>query len=446
MQSVPTSTADSGGFRETLKHHDFRRLWLGQIVSSTGDRFYQFALLHLALGSSSNFVGAVGRDSARVIFCGMILPVLLSRWIGKQVDRRDRRKILFWAEAVRGVIAVCILTAWLVGLPFQALLVFVACSGLMTGLFIPARQAALPMLVPTEHLVRGNALMTFAGIAANLAGATAGLAVALLGESFSFVAAALGFAFSSVMIARIRVPLLPPPRAEHQAETDELSPWGTRSAVRMLVWLTVAFTFVTGLFLPFVAEHVAVVIDASWLKAWMSRPQDVAFAGLILLLGVTGAGLFAGMLTSGRLPRLAHWRLLPVVMLAAWGLAIMKLGGTSAYAAAAALCFAAGWAMGLITIAADARLQHEVRGGNHGKVFARRLALSNIAFLSGLAVNLNGKLLHTYGSDTLLRVLGGCAIVLAALFYFAGKKSLQGAWGRETLDTVNDFSAHRSAS
>lgn len=433
LSPAHSDAIDRGGLRATLKHRDFTKLWVGQIVSSTGDCFYQFALLHLILGNAAGLVGAVGRDAARIIFCGMILPVVLARWIGHQVDQKNRQKILFWTEAGRGIIALAMLAVWTLHFPLPWLLSLVALSGLLTGLFIPARQAALPMLVPADHLVRANALMTFAGIAATLAGASAGLAITLLGEKFSFFAAAAGFAFSSVMIARIHTPLLPTINAgKTQAARDE-EILATRTAVRVLVWLIVAFTFVNGLFLPFFAEQVAVNIDCSWLKHWISGTTDATFAGVVVLLGVTGAGLFGGMLTAGQIPRVAHWRLLPVLMLGVWGAAIWKLGTTSDYGIAAILCLVAGWATGLITIPADARLQHEVAGERHGRVFARRLALSNIAFLAGLAVNLNGRLLHTYGSRFLLGQLGLLAIAIAIIFILTSGKTLRGWWGMPAL-------------
>jgi len=435
MHRTPASSAaEDAGFRATLRHRDFTKLWVGQIVSSTGDTFYQFALLHVALGSSSSggLLASFGRDSARVIFCGMILPVLLARWIGQQIDRRDRQKIIFWTEVGRGVIALAMLATWAYGSRLAYLLGLVALSGLLTGLFIPARQAALPMLVPREHLVRANALMTFAGIVASLAGATAGLAVALMGESFSFLAAAIGFAFSAVMVWRIRRQLLP---ASEKDENNVEMAWTPEALAtsRLLVWLTVAFTFVTGLFLPFFVQHVAANIDCKWLGHWISRAQDASFAGLIGLLGVAGLGLFAGMMTAGQVPKLAHWRLLPIAMLGVWGVAIWKLGSVGAYTSAALLCFLAGWSMSLLSISADARLQHEVAGGRHGRLFARRLALSNIAFLLGLALNLDGRLLAYWGPATLLQWLGVFSIVAALGFWLFGRKALRGSWGQHRL-------------
>jgi MFS family permease len=437
MQSTPASSAaEDAGFRATLRHRDFTKLWVGQIVSSTGDTFYQFALLHVALGSSASggLLASFGRDSARVIFCGMILPVLLARWIGQQIDRRDRQKIIFWTEVGRGVIALAMLATWAYGSRLAYLLGLVALSGLLTGLFIPARQAALPMLVPREHLVRANALMTFAGIVASLAGATAGLAVALMGESFSFLAAAIGFAFSAVMVWRIRRQLLPSGEKNENA-VDNFSAPEVLATSRLLVWLTVAFTFVTGLFLPFFVQQVAANIDCSWLHHWISRTQDASFAGLIGLLGIAGLGLFAGMMTAGQVPKLAHWRLLPIAMLAVWGAAVWKVGSVGNYMPAAILCFFAGWSMSLITIPADARLQHEVAGDRHGRLFARRLALSNIAFLLGLALNLDGRLLAYFGPAKLLQALGIFSILSAVGFWFLFRKALHGSWGQHAIPT-----------
>ena len=433
MHPTASTEPSTEGLRATLRHRDFTKLWFGQVISSTGDRFYQFALLHLALGTSAGLMGSFGRDSARVIFCGMVLPVVLSRWLGRQVDRHDRKRILFWAEAGRGVIALAMLGAWSAGLGLPYLLGLVALSGLLTGMFIPARQAALPMLIPPDHLVRGNALMTFAGIAANLAGATAGLAVALMGQAFSFLAAAVGFVFSAVMIGRIRTRLLPGDSKSQGAAAAHVGAIETAPAVRLLIWLTVAFTFVTGLFLPFFAEQVASHLDCSWITPWLQKPEDASFAGLIVLLGVIGAGLFLGMLLAGQFPAFAHWRLLPVIMLGVWGAVVWNAASMTEYLPTALLCFVAGCATGLITIPADARLQHEVGGRQHGRVFARRLALSNIAFLCGLALNLDGRLLRHYGSPELLERLGLLAIALAVVFAVLGRKSLKGRWGSPLL-------------
>ena len=71
MDPAPEPTS----FRSILGQKNFARLWYGQIISSLGDRFYQFALLYVILGIKQGL--DVGKDSARVTFCAM-LPGLSS--------------------------------------------------------------------------------------------------------------------------------------------------------------------------------------------------------------------------------------------------------------------------------------------------------------------------------------------------------------------------------
>ena len=71
---LPTETAPTS-FRSILGERNFARLWYGQIISSMGDRFYQFALLYVILGIKQGL--DVGKDSARVTFCAMLPGLLL---------------------------------------------------------------------------------------------------------------------------------------------------------------------------------------------------------------------------------------------------------------------------------------------------------------------------------------------------------------------------------
>ena len=51
----PPATAS---FRTILGEKNFARLWYGQIISSLGDRFYQFALLSVVLGIKGGMEGS----------------------------------------------------------------------------------------------------------------------------------------------------------------------------------------------------------------------------------------------------------------------------------------------------------------------------------------------------------------------------------------------------
>src|SRR5215468_9714389 len=97
-------------FRSVLANRNFFRLWLGQIVSSIGDRFYQFALLSLVLNIHEGM--GVGKQSARVVFCGMLPGIIFAPWLGWAVDRFSRRIIMILSDVIRAALALSLLYFW----------------------------------------------------------------------------------------------------------------------------------------------------------------------------------------------------------------------------------------------------------------------------------------------------------------------------------------------
>src|SRR5277367_6973625 len=100
----------STSFRSILRERNFARLWYGQIISSFGDRFYQFALLSVILGIKAGL--DVGKDSARVTFCAMLPGFLLAPLYGWIIDRYSRRWVMFYADLARAGLTLSILYLW----------------------------------------------------------------------------------------------------------------------------------------------------------------------------------------------------------------------------------------------------------------------------------------------------------------------------------------------
>src|SRR5271170_224124 len=103
---MPTDSS----FRSILDEKNFARLWYGQIISSLGDRFYQFALLSVILGIKAGL--DVGKDSARVTFCAMLPGFLLAPLYGWIIDRYSRRWVMFYADLARAGLTLSILYLW----------------------------------------------------------------------------------------------------------------------------------------------------------------------------------------------------------------------------------------------------------------------------------------------------------------------------------------------
>lgn len=126
------------------------RLWLAQVISSTGDWIGLIAILAIASQISSNSGAAVSLVMLARVVPGFFLGTLG----GVLIDRLDRRKVMVFADVGRAVM--------LVLLPFvDTLLALVLISFMLeifTLLWGPAKDASVPNLVSNDQLASANTL------------------------------------------------------------------------------------------------------------------------------------------------------------------------------------------------------------------------------------------------------------------------------------------------
>jgi MFS family permease len=175
---------------------DFRRLWLGGLLSAIGGQMTVFAvaLQTYLLTGSSLAVGAVGLADA--------LPaIVLGLLAGSVVDAHDRRVLVLLAS----------IGSLLVSLGFAAqafagagqvwlLYLLVAVQSVARSVSAPARKTFMPRLLPAEQLPAGAALTMLVMHAslvvgpslAGLIAAAGGLKVCYLVDAASFFGALYG--------------------------------------------------------------------------------------------------------------------------------------------------------------------------------------------------------------------------------------------------------------
>ncbi len=447
-------------FRDLLKRRDFMKLWMGQVISSLGDRFYQFALLSIVLGAESGQL-EIGAGTAQVLFWAMIFTVVLAPWIGRVVDSYSRKVVMLVTDFGRAALLLGLLVLWWV-LGEQAaslemrwvVLCFVAAIGLLNGVFIPARQASVSALVSREELVRANALVTTVGVIASLVGASASFIVALLGEVSVFVLAAAGFCTSGIFILLISNSLMPGNCGEVAAcgnrwwseISDALGYLARHSVARVLVALAGLGQFAVGLLVVFGLSHALTAVDLSPARVALAPALEVvsSLTGQALefgekqqrivvsvgLLVCTAVGLLLGVVLCGKVWRVGHYAALPFLGVLLLGLAVVGFASAGSLAMLFACSVPLGLGGALIATPIDARLQAELPGDKLGRVFSLRAAVMNIAFILAMAINLDGRLIEIFGATKLLLLLGvslcGTAVVLA-LSHADWLKSL---WGR----------------
>src|ERR1700733_13646745 len=215
---------ESTSFRSILGEKNFALLWYGQIISSMGDRFYQFALLSVILGIKAGL--DAGKDSARVTFCAMLPGFLLAPLYGWIIDRYSRRWVMFYADIARACLTLTILDLWFYAPSLPAVFAVVFLMGACNGLFIPARQAALPQIVPARQLITANSLISLIGVIANFIGIPiASFIVSIFGARSSFLFNSLGFLVSAWCIYHINTDLAPDRHHPDSADKDKVGTW-----------------------------------------------------------------------------------------------------------------------------------------------------------------------------------------------------------------------------
>jgi dTMP kinase len=146
-----TAGQDSGGgFRAAIKASGFRRLLIGQAVSSLGDWVATLAFIAAAFTLTHGNQTAV----AVVLVLRLVPPIFAAPVGGVVADRVYRRTIMVTCDLTR---AALIALAPFVGIGLLYAIAFIHES--ISLFFLPARDASVPLLVPNGALAEANGLV-----------------------------------------------------------------------------------------------------------------------------------------------------------------------------------------------------------------------------------------------------------------------------------------------
>ena len=443
-ESAPTS------FRSILGERNFALLWYGQIISSLGDRFYQFALLYVILGIKQGL--DAGKDSARVTFCAMLPGFVLAPLYGWIIDRYSRRWVMFYADLARAVLTLTILDLWFHWHSLASVYGIVFLMGAANGLFIPARQAALPQIVSRRQLITANSLISLIGVIANFVGIpVASFIVSIFGARSSFLFNSLGFLVSAWCIFHIRTDLSPGRDPIGAAEHDKVGTWrGTLAGWRVLreqrelgalVLINSAFSFISAMVLITILQEIVVKVDLTSVHLLVNTlikflsyvaPKPPVFEIRTLAFGILmagiGLGLGGGVGLCGIATKHSRSKALPYIALGALGFCLIGFAHLTQYWPAVVGAMFMGVVSAFIVIPIEARLQNDVDDARRGRLFALRNLCTTTSFLLGLAVNLNGALLVAVKPARLIEYIGITAIAIAALLALLNASTLSSFW------------------
>lgn len=373
-------------YLRTIRHLNFTKLWLAQILSQVAANLLNFALVILVynLTLDSRFANF----SVSLLVLSFAVPAILSAPIaGAFVDHWDRKKVLVVSNALRVILVLLYIPA---ADNIVLILLLTFAVSIVGQFFMPAEAATIPKVVPRKYLLPANSLFVFSIYTSFMLGYSAsGPAVAIFGSNGAYYVTSAMFA-----VATLLVTLLPSQNVDKKStKLPELNLWHhvkdnwriirahpdrsfalqqmgiTQGIVYILITLAPALSLALlkvplqnashFIIIPVGIGMITGVILLGLLARWANRRRIIE-AGLVISgIALTLLGL------SGQLYRPYHGE--PITAIINIGLVV---GG---------IMLILGAMNSIISAVAQTLLQETTDDSNRGKVFSSLQMLTNIA-------------------------------------------------------------------
>ena len=268
----------------SLRHRNYRLLWVGTLISNSGDWMDQIALnwLIYQLTGSAVYLG--------ILNVCRLTPILVFTLIGGVIaDRVERRRLMFTTQLAAMLLALALAVLVSTGLIQVWMVLAIAVGrGVMMSFNQPARQSLIAELVPPEDLMNAIALNSATlNLTRVLGPALGGGLIATVGVAGAFYLNGASFLAVLYSLALMRLAERPPKVLATRGILADLA-GGLRylrgqPALRGLVLLAL-LPMIFGI--PYM----------TMLTVFAADVLDVGGSGLGLLTACSGVGAVAGAL------------------------------------------------------------------------------------------------------------------------------------------------------
>ena len=376
----------SATLRDLLTHPPFARLAAAMTVSSLGDWVGFIAVTALAarLGTAGGGAYAV----AGVMIARSLPAVLFGPFAGAIVDRVNRKRLMMGADLGRA--------AMYASMPFlqnlTAIYVLSFAIESLSLMWVPARDATMPRLVPRRQLANANSLALLSSygtlplgglvftIIATLSNDVLGGAVRYFKsdpESLALWLDAGTFGFSALMISGIA---MRNPVRRGMPKLD-LSAIGRDivEGFRFLRGHSLASAMTTGIVVAFSAVGAVLAIGPVYAKLTLGAGAE----GWGLLVTSFGVGMGIGMASVNRLHRLVDREMVFAGSMIAAAATLFVLASMPTIALAAFFAIVLGFFCGATWVSGYVLLQENVTDEYRGRTFGSLTVMSRTGlFLS----------------------------------------------------------------
>ncbi len=365
-------------YRHNKWKRDFLTITSGQTVSLIGSAAVQFSLIWwLASETASPIMMSIAGVFA-------FLPqLILGPFVGVWVDRLNRKAVIIAADLFIGMVALVFALFFLFGNPpYWSACVVLGIRAVGNVFHSPAIQAAVPMLVPQQELVRANSWSQFMQSGAFLLGPVLGAAMyAAIPLWIILLSDLAGALIASTTVALIKIPeperhTRQKPHFFNEMREGAAAIWQNRK----LLIVTVATLLGMVFYAPLSTYYPLMTSDYFRADAWHASIVNFGYAmGMMLcaiILGKLGTikskfpVIHLGLLGMGTSSLLCG--LLPAEMVWFWVFA--------------ALCALLGASSNLYNIPYIAYMQETIAPDRMGRAFSLIGSLSSATMPLGLLI------------------------------------------------------------
>ncbi len=281
-------------------YRTFLIIFSGQAFSLLGSSAVNFALvwwLTARTGSASTLAYAS---------IAAILPqAVISPFAGPFIDRWSRRATMIFADLAIAATSVVLLVLFHRATPpVAAIMAIIAVRSAGAAFHTPASQAAVPMYVPSEHLMQVAGWNFFMASGVAMAGPVVGaflMTAASIQAVMAIDIAGAAIAVASLLIVRIPHPQRPEGTPEVMNFAKEfLEGWRELVRHRGLFHLTLTVAVVTLLYMPLNALFPLMTFSHFKGDAAAASYVEVGF-GAGMLIGSLGIGILSARLSAIRI-------------------------------------------------------------------------------------------------------------------------------------------------
>jgi MFS family permease len=383
----------------SLRHRDYRYLWIGTLCMSAGQWIQQVTLgwLLYDLTGSAVLLGALNGVRA--------MPFLvLGPMAGVAADRFDRRLLLLLTQPILAVTTIGMGLLVASGhLEIWHLFVFTLITASVWSVNQPVRQTLVPNLVPRRDLVNALALNSMAFNSMKVVGpALGGLLIASFGASGNFFVQGIVYISLMYMVFKMHGPPTPP-------NARRSSPMANLKEGIAYVWQTpLLLALITVSLIP---QMLSLPVTQALMPVFQKDVLGVGPEGLGLMLASPGIGaVIATFSLAAFVERVRRKGLIMLVGLVMLGISLIVFAQMRTLPMAMlALCFMGGFQMVYMTTVQTV-VQDVVPDQLRGRVMSIQMANQGLGPAGALTAGISTQF---FGAPHTVTVMGIMIVVMA---------------------------------